>query len=79
MRPRDGSRSPTPGEYTDERGRKIERIVKKTLGPLNMPDEKAPSDTAQEIIDKDGFKVTRVVKRTVVHTNGDVLLEEKVL
>ena len=44
-----------------------------------MPDEKPPSDSAQEIIDKDGFKVTRVVKRAVVHTNGDVPLEEKVL
>ena len=79
MKPRDDSKAVSPGEYTDDQGRKIQRIVKKTIGPLNMPEEKAPSETAQEVVDKDGFKVTRVIKRTLIHTNGDVPLEEKVV
>lgn len=78
VKPRDDSKTVGPGEYTDDQGRKIQRIVKKTIGPLNMPEEKEPSETTQEIVDKDGFKVTRVIKRTVVHTNGDVPLEEVV-
>lgn len=78
VKPRDGSKSPDVHEHTDAQGRKIERIVKKTIGPLSMPEEKEPTGTTQEFVDKDGIKVTRVIKRTVGPANGHLPRKEKV-
>lgn len=40
MKPRDGLKSPDVQEYTDDQERKVKKIVKKTLGPLNIPEVK---------------------------------------
>ena len=43
VKPRDGSNAPSPDEYTDDQGRKVKRIVKTTVKPLNVREEKAPT------------------------------------
>ena len=78
MKSKSVSRGGSPGDV-DEHGRKVQRIVKKTLSPLVFPEGKGEdvSEKTEEYIDREGRKVTRVFRRKVVRSR-EVPDEEKV-
>lgn len=80
MKPKSVSRGHggSPGDV-DEHGRKVHRVVKKTLSPFILPERKGEdvSEKTEEYIDKEGRKVTRVFRRKVVRSR-EVPDEEKV-
>lgn len=68
-------------EFVDDQGRRVQRIVRKTVvGPLVLPEQNGEGVTekTEEFVDQDGRKVVRVTRRRVVTRSGEVPEEEKV-
>ena len=68
-------------EYTDDQGRRVRRIVRKTvirttgLVPGETGEEEEPTERVEEFIDDQGRKVRRVIKHVVRKTRVEKQVE----